>query len=182
MEKRRCRADVFERQHDVLRREWEGIGSIGISFPMHIPLSSPTSSKTCAYATPDEGQNVFRDWRARRKGDGVAQMYSNGNMTFSDENGKRTAVSGNHFHCTYLSALQQAQKHAQMSPQMRDRTFFVIGARGRKETLSRRCIRTATRRSQKRMGMNRKYRASEFIAHTSQLSNKLKNMRICHVL
>ena len=163
-EGRRCRADVFQRQHDVLRREWEGNGSIRQVKSLHGPLSFPTNPKTCAYATPCEGQNAFRHWRARRKRDAVAQMYSNGNMTFSEENGKKTAVSGNHFQCTGLSAFQQAQKHAQMPPHVRDRTFFVIGARGGKEMLLRRCIRTATRRSQTRIGRNRQYRASEFNA------------------
>ena len=163
-EGRRCRADVFQRQHDVLRREWEGNGSIRQVKSLHGPLSFPTNPKTCAYATPCEGQNAFRHWRSRRKRDAVAQMYSNGNMTFSEENGKKTAVSGNHFQCTGLSALQQAQKHAQMPPHVRDRTFFVIGARGGKEMLLRRCIRTATRRSQTRIGRNRQYRASEFNA------------------
>ena len=93
-EGRRCRADVFQRQHDVLRREWEGNGSIRQVKSLHGPLSFPTNPKTCAYATPCEGQNVFRDWRSRRKRDAVAQMYSNGNTTFSDENWKKSAVSG----------------------------------------------------------------------------------------
>ena len=81
---------------------------------MHRPLSSPTSSKTCANATPCEGQNAFRHWRSRRKRDAVAQMYSNGNTTFSDENWKKSAVSGKWIQCIGLSALQQAQKHAHM--------------------------------------------------------------------